>query len=326
MKLQTNIRININNVPQAHYPVMLNETIEALNINPNGIYVDGTFGCGGHAKAILSKLNDNGRLLVIDLDLDAIQHAYALQQKDPRLMVFHGSFVELKKICHKFNVEKIDGILLDLGVSSPQLDNPNKGFSFSKNGPLDMRMDNTKGLSASEWLKNVTHNELTKILKDYGQEPFANKIANAIINYRTVKSIETTFDLVEIVKKVYANFYLKKKHPATRTFQAIRIFINQELVSLQIVLAEIMDILKIGGRLAVISFHSLEDSIVKKFIENHTKSLICKNSFLRKVPNIDSINSKNDLENLGKFKPSKHEIINNRRSRSAIMRVVAKCA
>lgn len=328
MQLPANIKTTTanNNFDKLHYSVMLTEAIDGLNIKPHGLYVDGTFGCGGHSKAILSKLSGDGRLLIIDLDLDAIKKAYDLQLQDPRLMVFHGSFVNLKEICQQFNILNIDGILLDLGVSSAQLDDPDKGFSFSRNGPLDMRMNNTRGLSASEWLKNVTQHELTHVLKEYGQEPFAKKIAAAIINCRVIKPIETTFDLVKIIQEVYSGFYVKHKHPATRTFQAIRIFINQELLNLQQALPEIIKLLNIKGRLVVISFHSLEDIIVKKFIKDNSKSLIFKNSFLRKVPNIDLIDQQITLKNLGKFKPSKAEIIENRRSRSAIMRVSEKCA
>lgn len=310
----------------SHKPVMLLEALEALNVKPDGVYVDGTFGRGGHSKFILDKLSSRGRLLVIDLDLEAIDVANGLQKSDPRVNVFHGSFGQIVEICRQFNISKIDGILLDLGVSSPQLDNQNRGFSFSKDGPLDMRMDCSKGMSAHEWLKIVQKSELSRVLKEYGEERFANKIADAIIIARSSKPINTTFELVEIIKKSCPAFYAKHKHPATRTFQAIRIFINQELFNLQEALPEIMNLLAVNGRLVVISFHSLEDIIVKSFINKHSKNALVNNYALRKLPitnfNLDNIK----LKSLGKVKPSIEEINNNPRSRSAIMRVAEKCA
>lgn len=313
---------------EMHQPVMLLETLEALNIKPDGVYIDGTFGRGGHSKFILEKLNSHGRLVVVDLDLDAIEVAFGLQKLDARVQVFHGSFKQIVEICQQFNIDKIDGILLDLGVSSPQLDNQARGFSFSKDGPLDMRMDCSKGMTASEWLKIVDKSELIKVLKEYGEERFAIKIAESIIVARAIKPINTTFDLVEIIKKNCPAFCAKHKHPATRTFQAIRIFINQELLNLQEALPKIMNLLAINGRLVVISFHSLEDIIVKSFINKHSKSAVFNNYALRKLPIINSSldNENIKLKNLGKTKSSLQEIKNNPRSRSAIMRVAEKCA
>jgi len=309
-----------------HKPVMLLETLTALNIKPDGVYVDGTFGRGGHSQFILNKLNNQGRLLVVDLDIEAIYIANQLQQTDPRVSVFHGSFKQITEFCHKFNISKIDGVLLDLGVSSPQLNNQNRGFSFSNDGPLDMRMDYSKGISASEWLKVVEKNELIRVLREYGQERFAPKIAEAIIITRSSKPINTTFDLVEIIKKNCPAFYSRNKHPATRTFQAIRIFINQELLNLQEALPEIMNLLAINGRLVVISFHSLEDSIVKNFITKYSKDTLCTDYAVRKLPLIRSNLEHIKLKSLGKLKPSIEEVNNNRRARSAIMRVAEKCA
>lgn len=315
-----------NLILKKHQPVMLLEAISALNIKPDGIYIDGTFGRGGHSQFILNKLNNQGKLLVIDLDLDAIDIASQMQKADPRISFFHGSFRQITDICKKFGINEIDGILLDLGVSSPQLDNQARGFSFSNDGPLDMRMDYSTGTTAREWLKIVDQDTLIKVLKDYGQERFAKRIAAAIILARQDKPINTTFELAELVKKNCPSFYARNKHPATRVFQAIRIFINQELLHLQEVLPEIIKLLAINGRLVVISFHSLEDTIVKNFITKNSKSSLFNNYALRKLPIIDSTLEDIKLKNLGKLKPSIEEISNNRRSRSAIMRVAEKCA
>ena len=323
------MKINDNNNTETnfnrHKSVMLTEAIEALNIKPEGIYIDATFGCGGHSKAILKKLGNLGKLLVIDLDLDAIKLANSLKSNDSRVMVAHGSFKDLISICSKFNISQIDGILLDLGVSSPQLDDPNKGFSFSKEGPLDLRMDASAGRSASEWLASVTFEELYLVLKNYGEERFAKRIAAAIIDFRNNQPIKTTLDLANLIKKIYPIKNKERKHPATRTFQAIRIHINQELDSLKAVLPQAINLLKQNGRLVLISFHSLEDRIVKEFIFNHSRLIT--NNFLRKLPQeFFKTEQIIDLRNLGKFKPQQEEIVANVRSRSAIMRVAEKCA
>ena len=315
-----------NLIVKDHKPVMLVEAISALNIKPSGIYVDGTFGRGGHAKFILNKLNNQGRLLVIDLDLDAIDVANQIKKTDHRVNVFHGSFMQIHDICKQFNIDQIDGILLDLGVSSPQLDTQARGFSFVSDGPLDMRMDHTKGISAKEWLEIVDKSELIKVLKEYGQERFAKRIAEAIIISRVQQPINTTLQLADIIKKTCPAYYAKNKHPATRTFQAIRIFINQELLSLQEALPRIINLLSINGRLVVISFHSLEDTIVKNFITKHSKSYLYNNYALRKLPIMNAGLENIKLKNIGKLKPSIQELSENKRSRSAIMRVAEKCA
>jgi 16S rRNA (cytosine1402-N4)-methyltransferase len=309
-----------------HTPVMLTEALTGLNIKPDGIYIDGTFGRGGHSLAILNKLNNNGRLLVIDLDPDAIAVANKLQTIDQRVSVFHGSFSQIKEICQQANLINIDGILLDLGISSAQLADSTKGFSFSNDGPLDMRMDNTKGEPAYKWLDTATQEEIIKILREYGQERFAKKIAESIIKARTIKPITTTFALVEIIKKSCPQSYARFKHPATRTFQAIRIFVNKELLSLQQTLPQIMQLLAMHGRLVVISFHSLEDIIVKKFINQHSVDALSNNYAIRKFPAINVNTDHIKLKKIGRYKTSAGEIKNNNRSRSAIMRVAEKCA
>lgn len=309
-----------------HKPVMLQEAIFALNLKPNGVYVDATFGRGGHSRLILNQLGDRGKLIAIDLDPDAVKIAREMQKIDHRLSVFHSPFSNIGTICKEIKVNQVDGVLLDLGVSSPQLENASRGFSFMHDGPLDMRMDNTKGISAKDWLKIVDKAELSMILKQYGQERFANKIAETIVSAREQKPINTTLDLVTLVKQIYPKRYMNNKHPATKTFQAIRIFINQELSNLQVSLPQFVNLLSINGRLVIISFHSLEDTIVKKFITNSSIDPIANNYALRKLP-IDNGKIKTlTLKNLGKLKPSLQEIKQNNRARSAIMRVAEKCA
>ena len=216
-----------NLIVKDHKPVMLAEAISALNIKPSGVYVDGTFGRGGHAKYILNKLNNQGRLLVIDLDLDAIDVANQIKKTDHRVNVFHGSFMQIHDICKKFNIEQIDGILLDLGVSSPQLDTQSRGFSFVSDGPLDMRMDHSKGISAKEWLQIVDKSELIKVLKEYGQERFAKKIAEAIMLSRVQHPINTTLQLADIVKKTCPAYYAKNKQYFKNSSELVKLrYIN----------------------------------------------------------------------------------------------------
>lgn len=315
-----------NIITKKHKPVMLTEALQALNIKPHGIYLDGTFGRGGHSQAILNKLNSRGRLLVVDVDPEAILVANQLQAIDNRVSVFHESFANIQQICERTAVNYLDGILLDLGVSSPQLDNANRGFSFSKEGPLDMRMDVTKGEPAYQWLATVSKEQLILVLKQYGQERFAKRIAENIITARAAKPITTTLALADIIKKSCPASYFKFKHPATRTFQAIRIFINKELLNLQQALPQMLELLNIGGRLVIISFHSLEDVIVKNFINKYSTKQLPDNHHIRKFPifnnNFDNIK----LKKIGKFKSSDQEIKDNIRSRSAMVRVAEKCA
>lgn len=254
-----------------HITVLLHEAVNGLALKENGIYIDGTFGRGGHSRFILSQLSSNGRLIAVDRDPRAIAEAHKIQ--DLRFQIEHNSFSHIPEICDKLNlVGKIDGILLDLGVSSPQLDEAERGFSFMKDGPLDMRMDTTQGLSAEEWLKQVSIEDLTWVLKTFGEERFAKRIATAIVDFNksAVKNgtefLSRTSQLAELISQAVP-FKDKHKHPATRSFQAIRIFINSELDELESLLNSALDMLAPEGRLSIISFHSLEDRMVKHFMK-----------------------------------------------------------
>jgi len=309
-----------------HVTVLLHEAVNGLALKENGIYIDGTFGRGGHSRLILSKLSSNGRLIGIDRDPRAIAEAQKIQ--DPRFQIEHNSFSHIPEICEKLNlVGKIDGILLDLGVSSPQLDEAERGFSFMKDGPLDMRMDTTQGLSAEEWLKQVSVEDLTWVLKTFGEERFAKRIATAIVDYNksAVKNatefLSRTSQLAELISQAVP-FKDKYKHPATRSFQAIRIFINAELDELESVLNSALDMLAPEGRLSIISFHSLEDRMVKHFMKKQSKGeYIPKGLPLRE----DQIQRNQKLKTIGKaIQPSDAEIQANPRSRSAVLRVAER--
>lgn len=303
-----------------HQPVLLSAVIEGLKICPNGIYIDATFGRGGHSKAILEKLDITGKLFAIDKDSDAIDAAKKIQIQDSRFKIFQGSFAEIKNLTAKENIlGNTDGILLDLGVSSPQFDDATRGFSFRLEGPLDMRMDKNQGIPLSQWLKTVKEETLREIIKDYGEERFAKRIARSIIEERNKKEITTTTELAEIVAKAHPAWEWGK-HPATRTFQALRIFINNELEDLKIALSQCLDLLKPGGRLLVISFHSLEDRLVKNFIQKEVQG--DKNT--RKLP-IREAELNIRLRTVGKaIKPDAFEIEQNPRARSAVLRIVEK--
>lgn len=302
-----------------HLPVMLDEVIDALQIKPDGIYVDGTFGRGGHSQVILSHLGPNGRLIVLDKDPEAIKHAKALLGHDARFECHQACFSELYRIA-KANglIGKIDGILLDLGISSPQIDVAERGFSFMREGPLDMRMDPTNGISAAEWLKHAEASEIIKVLYEYGEESFAKKIAHKICTTRVETPIETTKQLANLVSECV---YVKKnqKHPATKTFQAIRIFINQELEAIDVALNNTHDLLAAKGRLVVISFHSLEDRKIKQFFRKISKV---------QLPKGVAIPEK-DLHAPFKWvvkrqRPQDEELERNQRARSATLRVAEK--
>jgi 16S rRNA (cytosine1402-N4)-methyltransferase len=301
-----------------HLPVLLSAVTEGLNICSNGIYIDGTFGRGGHSKAILEKLEKSGRLFAIDKDSDAIEAAKKID--DPRFKIFQGSFRDIKNLTEKEEISgNVSGILLDLGVSSPQFDDAARGFSFRLEGPLDMRMNKSQGWPLSEWLKTVKEETLRQIIKEYGEERFAKKIAKSIIEERDKKEITTTTELAEIVAKAHPAWEWGK-HPATQTFQALRIFINNELEDLKIALSQCLDLLKPGGRLLVISFHSLEDRLVKQFIQKEVHG--DKNT--RKLPLREAeLNIR--LRIIGKaIRPSAFEIEQNPRARSAVLRIVEK--
>jgi len=303
-----------------HVPVLLGPVLEGLNIQPAGWYVDGTFGRGGHSSALLKLLDNEGRLLAIDRDPQAIAQVDEALQQDPRFELIHGEFAELKNyaIERKF-LGKVDGLLLDLGVSSPQLDEAARGFSFQSDGPLDMRMDPTRGSSAAEWLEQVDEKDLKKVLSQLGEERFAGRIARAIVAARVLTPISTTRQLADIVKAVVPSRG-QRKNPATKTFQAIRIFVNKELEQLQKALADSLDLLRPGGRLCVISFHSLEDRRVKRFIRDAAQEP----AQFRGLPNIpEEFHPR--LKSIGKVvSASEQEIAANVRARSARLRVAER--
>jgi 16S rRNA (cytosine1402-N4)-methyltransferase len=301
---------------------MLEEALEQLAIKRQGIYLDCTFGRGGHSRAILQRLDADGRLLAIDRDPDAIKSEAAQRLlQDHRFQLFHGCFSELAEIVGREGLQgRIDGILLDLGVSSPQLDDPDRGFSFMREGPLDMRMNSAGGLSAADWLASVSEKELVRVLFEYGEERHARRIAKAIVARRTAEPIRTTRQLAELIAQT-APATERHKHPATRTFQAIRIEINHELDELQKALQQAVEVLKPGGRLAVISFHSLEDRIVKRFIRSESGS----KHDPGKLPIRESEIEKGLLKKIGaSIKANKQEIERNPRARSAVLRTAER--
>lgn len=309
-----------------HITVLLNEAVDGLMLKENGIYIDGTFGRGGHSRLILSKLSDNGRLIAIDRDLQAIRAAQAIQDK--RFHIEHNSFSAIPEICTQLNlVGKIDGILLDLGVSSPQLDDAERGFSFMKDGPLDMRMDTSQGISATEWLQQVSEQDLAWVLKTFGEERFAKRIAQAIVQYNKsavqngTDPLIRTLQLAELIAQSVP-FKDKHKHSATRSFQAIRIYINAELDELERVLQGALSVLAPQGRLSVISFHSLEDRMVKHFMRKQSKG----ESLPKGLPlREDQINKNQTLKVIGKaIMPTEEEMQANPRSRSAVLRVAER--
>jgi 16S rRNA (cytosine1402-N4)-methyltransferase len=302
--------------------VLLQEAVENLVLSPDGIYVDATFGRGSHSRAILNKLSAAGRLIAFDQDPQAV--AYANQHfHDQRFTILHHSFTQLQLCLTKFNLlEKVQGILFDLGVSSPQLDDAARGFSFTRDGQLDMRMDTTRGIDAATWLASIDEQTLATVLWEYGEEKFSRRIARAIVTMREEAPIQTTLQLAEIIKRAMPKKekYMFDKHPATRSFQAIRIAVNQELTALQQGLAQSLTALAVGGRLAVISFHSLEDRIVKQFIRQHEQG----EPLPRGLP-IKGTTFKAKLKSIGKpIKPNSQEVNNNPRSRSAILRITEK--
>jgi 16S rRNA (cytosine1402-N4)-methyltransferase len=305
-------------VTTPHASVMLNEAIEALNITPEGDYVDATFGRGGHSRVIASMLS-SGRLLVIDKDPEAITSANALKDSGLPIEVYHGSFKDIQEALEEHGFGLVDGILFDLGVSSPQLDNPERGFSFMRNGPLDMRMDTTKGITAADWISQTDEADIAHALKVYGEERFAGRIARKIVEVRTTTPITTTQALVDVIEKAIP-FKEKNKHFATRTFQAVRMVVNQELEDVKIALTGAINALKSGGRLVVLSFHSLEDRLVKQTLKAASMGEEPKGIIPYKGDRPKGI-----LKLLGKMKATEAEVSLNARSRSAILRVAEKC-
>lgn len=304
----------------AHFSVLLEESVEALINDKNGAYIDGTFGRGGHSRAILEKLGPAGRLIAFDKDPQAVAAGEALQQQDRRFVIEHSSFVRLSDVATREGlVGKVDGILLDLGVSSPQLDQADRGFSFLNDGPLDMRMDSSKGISAAEWVNSASESEIIRVLKEYGEERFARRMARAIIARRTERPFTRTRELADVITEANPKWE-REKHPATRAFQAIRIEVNSELADLEQVLVSALDTLKPGGRLVVISFHSLEDRIVKRFFKDQARG----KQFPKGIPVTDDM-LEQTLVLIGKpVKAGEQELTLNRRSRSAVMRVAEK--
>ena len=303
-----------------HETVLLYEAVEALVANVDGFYVDGTFGRGGHSKAILDKLSESGCLLSIDKDPQALAAAENNFRGDPRFMIRQGSFSQLTQMVKELGFAgKVDGVLLDLGVSSPQLDQAERGFSFLQDGPLDMRMDPGSGISAAQWLAEASAEEMSRVIKEYGEERFARRIARAVVETRELQPLTTTRELAELVAAAVPTRE-KGKHPATRTFQAIRIHINNELGDLKVLLDQVIDVLAVGGRLVVISFHSLEDRIVKQFIRKCEKG----NQPPAYIPlRHDQIVSR--MRHVGKaVRSTAQEVAVNPRARSAIMRVAEK--
>ncbi len=302
-----------------HQSVLLNESINALITDPHACYIDATFGRGGHTRAILEKLQPPGQVLVIDKDPEAIVIAKTMQAQGLPIIPIHGSFAELESYVSAQNLQgKIQGILMDLGVSSPQLDQAERGFSFMREGPLDMRMDPTHGISAATLLKTIKEEELATIIKTYGEERCAKTIAKAICTARNTNPITTTTQLSEIIKAALPH-YEKFKHPATRTFQAIRIYLNQELEDLSKALDAALKILNPTGRLVVISFHSLEDRIVKQWMRNKARGEILPTFIPIKAKDIHTY-----VKLINNQTPSETEVAQNPRARSARMRVVEK--
>ncbi len=307
-----------------HISVLLEEAVDALNIQKGGIYVDGTYGRGGHSRLILSRLDKSGQLIAFDKDPAAISEARSIL--DERFQAVHSSYAGMYTALQSLGINRVDGILLDLGVSSIQLDEASRGFSFRHDGPLDMRMDSSRGKTAAEWLTMASEAELKEIIRTYGEERYAGQIASAIIMEQARQPISTTLRLAEIVAAVVRKRGHRddRQHPATRTFQAIRIHLNQELEELSMTLPQCVELLNTGGRLVVISFHSLEDRIVKRFIRMQAGT----DTLPRRLPIREEesrLHNQQKLRIIGKkIRPGSDEVSANPRARSAVMRVAEK--
>lgn len=304
----------------AHVPVLLEESLAALNIRPDGTYLDATFGRGGHSGAILSRLGSAGRLLAMDRDPQAVAEAKGIP--DSRFSIAHAPFSRIAEEASAQGITAVDGVLFDLGVSSPQIDTPERGFSFRHDAPLDMRMDTTRGTSAADWLATVAEDELARVVRDYGEERFAKSVARAIVAARAVQPIETTRQLAQIVAGAVRTRE-RGQDPATRTFQAIRIYVNQELEEIAAALPQAVALLRPGGRLAVISFHSLEDRMVKRFMRAESKG----EELPSEIPLTASQLKAGRLRLVGKsVRASERELAANPRARSAVLRVAERTA
>ncbi|WP_299771734.1 16S rRNA (cytosine(1402)-N(4))-methyltransferase RsmH [uncultured Pseudoteredinibacter sp.] len=303
-----------------HYSVLLDEAVNHLLIDKDGFYIDGTFGRGGHSALVLNSLGQNGHLMAIDKDPDAIAVAHEKFAEEKRFEIAHGSFAQMQEfVAERGKTGLVDGILLDLGVSSPQLDEAERGFSFMQDGPLDMRMNSSAGMTAADWVNSAEETEIARVLKGYGEERFAKRIARAIVESRQAKTITRTLQLARIVADANPAWE-KGKNPATRAFQGIRIHINNELADLEAVLDQSLSILKPGGRLVVISFHSLEDRLVKRFIRRQEKGQELPPGLPVTEDQLDKT-----MRSVGKaMKADAGELAENIRSRSAVMRVAEK--
>lgn len=302
-----------------HIPVLLKETMKILDIKPNGIYLDLTLGYGGHSQAILKKLNKNGKLIAFDLDQEAIKNNNKLLQKFSNFEIIHSNYKFFDFELKKRNIHKVDGILLDLGVSSPQLDDVKRGFSYNKNAILDMRMDQINNhLTAKFIVNHYPKSSLIRIFKNYGEEKKAFQIANEIINFRQKKTINTTFDLVDIIKKIKKN---DKKHPAKNIFQSLRIEVNQEIDNLKELLSKVLFFLNKNAKLVIISFHSLEDRLVKNKFNEVTKNLGNRDD-VYVLPDVKK--KEFELVNKHVIVPSDEEILQNYRAKSAKLRAIRK--
>ena len=309
-----------------HVPVLLEEAVAALAVKPGGTYVDATFGRGGHSRRILARLDARGRLIALDRDPAA--EAVARAWSDARFRFHRAQFSELPQVLDAERIGKVDGVLLDLGVSSPQIDDPHRGFSLRADGPLDMRMDPTRGTSAADWLAAVTENELRGVIADYGEERFAQQIARAIVAARAHEPLVRTRQLAAIVAKAVRarGRSDRSQDPATRTFQALRIHVNQELTELSLALERVLPRLAIGGRLAVISFHSLEDRLVKQFLRKHAEPY-GGDARIARLPIATRALPVPPLRLVGRaIRPGADEIAANPRSRSARLRIAERTA
>ena len=305
-----------------HRTVLLKEAVEALIVDVNGFYIDGTFGRGGHTAELLSCLSEKAVVWAIDKDPQAITEGQVQFQKDERLKFVHGSFADLTTVLSaEGKVGELSGVLLDLGVSSPQLDEAERGFSFMRDGPLDMRMDTSRGLSAADWIATADEKDIAQVIKEYGEERFARRMASAVVREREKTPIIRTVQLAGILAAAHPAWE-RGRHPATKAFQAIRIFINRELEDLESLLSQIIDALKVGGRLVVISFHSLEDRRVKRFIRDQERGI----KLPKNLP-VRDVERGVRLKKVGKaIKPQHSEIDENIRSRSAVMRIAERVA
>jgi 16S rRNA (cytosine1402-N4)-methyltransferase len=307
-------------VTAGHAPVLLEEAVDALNVHASGTYVDCTFGRGGHSRRILERLGSGGRLIALDRDPDAVEAAAEIS--DARFIIVHAAFGQVARELAKLGVTRAHGVLLDVGVSSPQLESAHRGFSFRRDAPLDMRMDTTQGQTAAEWLATATEAEIGEVIRTYGEERFAKPIAAAIVAARARRPLGTTRELASLVAEAVPTRE-PRQDPATRTFQALRIHINQELQELSLALPQCLELLEPGARLVVISFHSLEDRIVKRFLRQHSQSDTLPQKLAVRARDLPQPK----LRIIGKpVRPGEREVAANPRARSAIMRVAERTA